>query len=927
MKRFILLFAFVLSTGLAVAQSYLPLYGFFTASGTDTYTATVTPTPAYQNGLTVKVKFTNANTGASTINLNSLGAKSVTKKDGSALSAGDISAGQLAVLVYDGTKFQIIGDGGAGGGGGTWGSITGTLSSQTDLQTALDDKWSLTSGGTLTGNNQIDGAGTYSIQFQNPTSFDVSASSSVGILSNNTDVDALTTLSLGGTDASTINFGNATSTTAILGTVGYTADTPNQFTLSGTWTATGNNNYLAGFGGTLTARTTAADFLHGYWFNPSLTGGATSQQDILGVTIQPTLTGGADNTDRGAALYVNPTFAGTLQSSYGIASVGSSSTSFNGLRVMNTSTGTAFIDFVAASGSVLGSSSQAYIERSNGANGLLTIANTGTGNMLFATNGSNRLSISGTSGAVTHTQSAQASGWTAAFTQTPGAHTGLTAATEFISRDFAGASQQWLAGTVATQRFNYFRGYTVTGASATATFTDIYNVYIDANTASTNATFTRSHALGLGGNLRIPADASATNGRIYLGAGNDNFTTAAITIANTAGLAAFQNWSAYSNNGSSEFRVGSNTATGLDFTHFNGTTSAATLARSFIRVREGLTSSTAGVSYTSFSVIPIWNTTGSFNGTLIGYDYNPTRTSVTGATELAIRTAGGQVLIANSSSDVVTASTRLDVRGVSGGDVFRLASDANSTLMTVSNTGVLSITSTNPSITMSGTSGVITVSANSTMTFRSNYSTTASSPVFRFNNVNTSYTPGSGTLSEIGATGSTFGNNTGTAVFNQILLNNTVNTVGQMTWINSSPTITNAVNITGYDWNPTTPTNVTGIHLAIRATAGGQAWDGKTTPTQITANQNDYNPTGLNRNYHIRLSSDASRDITGIVKGVDGQMFILHNVGSFNIVLKDESASSTAANRFALNADVTIAPDQSVSIWYDSTSSRWRVIN
>jgi len=34
-------------------------------------------------------------------------------------------------------------------GGGSWGSITGTLSSQTDLQTALDDKFSLTNGGTL----------------------------------------------------------------------------------------------------------------------------------------------------------------------------------------------------------------------------------------------------------------------------------------------------------------------------------------------------------------------------------------------------------------------------------------------------------------------------------------------------------------------------------------------------------------------------------------------------------------------------------------------------------------------------------------------------------------------------------------------------------------------------------------------------------
>lgn len=43
-----------------------------------------------------------------------------------------------------------IGGGGGGGGGGTWGSITGTLSAQTDLQTALDARLTLT-GGTLTG--------------------------------------------------------------------------------------------------------------------------------------------------------------------------------------------------------------------------------------------------------------------------------------------------------------------------------------------------------------------------------------------------------------------------------------------------------------------------------------------------------------------------------------------------------------------------------------------------------------------------------------------------------------------------------------------------------------------------------------------------------------------------------------------------------
>lgn len=85
---------------------------YFTASGTDTYTAT--PSPAfgsYTTGMRVYLTFTNANTGASTINLNGLGAKSIKKSGSSALVAGDIAAGQTLILSYDGTNFQVIGGG------------------------------------------------------------------------------------------------------------------------------------------------------------------------------------------------------------------------------------------------------------------------------------------------------------------------------------------------------------------------------------------------------------------------------------------------------------------------------------------------------------------------------------------------------------------------------------------------------------------------------------------------------------------------------------------------------------------------------------------------------------------------------------------------------------------------------------------------
>lgn len=120
-----------------------------TASGTDTYSVTL------NNGaVTVLssqwfvVKFTNANTGAATLNINSIGAKALKKTDGSALSSGDIDPGSIHLLSYDGTNLQVLSLGGGGISSVAWGTITGTLSDQTDLQTALNGKQSTITFGT-----------------------------------------------------------------------------------------------------------------------------------------------------------------------------------------------------------------------------------------------------------------------------------------------------------------------------------------------------------------------------------------------------------------------------------------------------------------------------------------------------------------------------------------------------------------------------------------------------------------------------------------------------------------------------------------------------------------------------------------------------------------------------------------------------------
>lgn len=105
------------------------------------------------------------------------------------------------------------------------------------------------------------------------------------------------------------------------------------------------------------------------------------------------------------------------------------------------------------------------------------------------------------------------------------------------------------------------------------------------------------------------------------------------------------------------------------------------------------------------------------------------------------------------------------------------------------------------------------------------------------------------------------------------------------------------------------------------------ALTGDISPTQITANQNDYNPTGLADAAVLRLSTDAARNITSIAGGADGRILIIFNVGSFDIVLKDDDGSTgTAANRFALSGDTTLSPDRCAILQYDSTSLRWRLL-
>jgi hypothetical protein len=81
------------------------------AGANDTYACSLSPVPsAYVTGARYRFKANTANTGAATINLNSLGAKTIKKVAGGIttdLADNDIRVGQVVELSYDGTNMQM----------------------------------------------------------------------------------------------------------------------------------------------------------------------------------------------------------------------------------------------------------------------------------------------------------------------------------------------------------------------------------------------------------------------------------------------------------------------------------------------------------------------------------------------------------------------------------------------------------------------------------------------------------------------------------------------------------------------------------------------------------------------------------------------------------------------------------------------------
>lgn len=99
-------------------------------------------------------------------------------------------------------------------------------------------------------------------------------------------------------------------------------------------------------------------------------------------------------------------------------------------------------------------------------------------------------------------------------------------------------------------------------------------------------------------------------------------------------------------------------------------------------------------------------------------------------------------------------------------------------------------------------------------------------------------------------------------------------------------------------------------------------------PSQITADQDNYAPTNWDTADVVRLDFDTNgRAITGFAAWTNGRPKVLLNISGNYGYMPGEHPDSTAANRVIGTADHIIPPYGSLTIEYDGTSSRVRVVS
>lgn len=226
------------------------------AGANDTYACSLTPAPAsYVTGAHYRFKANTANTGAASINFNSLGAKTIKKAAGGIttdLADNDILASQIVDLTYDGTNMQMqstLGNAASGGGyagvttGGT-GSLDLAQGTKTADEPFIDATVTWNSSGVTFNSIVVNPADTASasgstlllLKRSNNTIFSVGKTGTVSIPNSGSTITIAQNGTYGFSSGGTIGIGSGNSTGSI--------------NFSNSWSTTAPRDYTAASGST-----------------------------------------------------------------------------------------------------------------------------------------------------------------------------------------------------------------------------------------------------------------------------------------------------------------------------------------------------------------------------------------------------------------------------------------------------------------------------------------------------------------------------------------------------------------------------------------------------------------------------------------------------------------------------------------------------
>ena len=550
------------------------------ASGTDTYTATISGVTAYNDGDAYLIRFTNGNTVACTLNINGIGAVTLYRNNDGALVGGDIWNGGEMLCVYNSTLggFQCI----------------GTAPNSLFAYVTNADSVAITRGQPVyafgaTGNRM-------SVKLANNTTDATSAQTyglvySTSIAANQKGIiiiqGVLDGLNLGGTWAD----GDPVYLGATAGTLTKTKPyAPNHLVYLGVVERANAGNGIMyvrvqnGF---------EVDELHnvsaqspnlndGLFYNTSTQLWETkSVSTALGYTPQAQLNGTGFVKASGTTIsYDNSTYltsaittlntltgasqsfaTGTSGTDFAISSTGTTHT-FNLPTASATNRGLLSSANWTTFNNKLGSADIGVSVQGYNAN-TTTLGNTTTGSgssLVLGTSPTFTTSIitpqvTGVSGALIFTNSAQSSGAVKDFTFTSAANTGQTASTEVNSVNFnMSATIQHATGAITTQRDFYVQARTHSFVGASTITSSGTMVVSGPPIAGTNATLTDKYSIwSQSGNVYFQ-DANSTNFR-FGDAGGGNAGISVVWLDQATGQSS-SNWTIGQNGTNSYLNTG-----------------------------------------------------------------------------------------------------------------------------------------------------------------------------------------------------------------------------------------------------------------------------------------------------------------------------------------------------------------------------------